>query len=113
MKWKNNNKGMTLLEVMLAIAIISICSLLLLTTFGGAANMMRRGVDIGQGGDTVYQALEASGSGSAATVSFQSGSQSFSVPGEVRREQESVGDPTTDLEFWLFVADDAAGEGTP
>ncbi len=55
---KLNNKGMTLVETTVAIAIITISSLMLATGFLAAGSLIKRGVQITKASEEVGEAVE-------------------------------------------------------
>lgn len=67
MRAKLNNKGMTLVEVVVSIAILSLVSLAMLYGFLTASSVLRRGIDLRRKSESLSQQLEtmtaATGSG--------------------------------------------------
>ncbi|MEG1537176.1 MAG: type II secretion system protein [Clostridiales bacterium] len=111
MKRNENNRGMTLVEVIVAVAIIGVCSVMMLSAFGGAGRLMSRGKDIGQSGNIAYEAVEKDAGSSAASVRFTAGTETLTVNGQIRRQAQSYGDPQSQVQFWLFVPPQIAMEG--
>lgn len=104
-----DQRGMTLVEVVIAVIIIGICALVLLMTFRSAYNMIMRGVDIAETGDTAFEEIESSAPAGTDSqlVFYADGTQvivsgRYSVLSENSRE-DAVNSVT--VEHWLFIPD--------
>ena len=94
--------GMTLVEVLAAMAILALAALMVLTAFSGAQSLMRRGADRQRTGDALYSQLalmEAEGQPMEAVVKI--GRQTYRVPGTVY----GVSDSDSGAAFHSFVPD--------
>lgn len=97
---KKESRGMTLVEVMVAVAILAIAALLLTTSFSGSFNLIQRGVDMASAGDQAFaEAEEGAGTGSAGALEFNVGGRLESVEGSYVEYREGE-DPK--VSFWVF-----------
>lgn len=93
---------MSLVEVIVATAIVALTAAMLLTAVGGVMNVARRGVDRQQAGDETYADLElGAGDASSATAVFRVGGQTYTAPGTVYETR----DAETGVVFRAFVPD--------
>lgn len=79
-----NNRGMTLVEIMAAVAIIAVSSLILVACFGVAANLTGRAADRQANADSAYSAIESGGAqAEVAVVSFWAGQTVYHTQGYI------------------------------
>lgn len=83
-----NTQGMTIVEVIVSVAILSIASMILFLGFVTATNFMQHGNEIKDQGELAYSAAEGEISGAAETsrqpaeFGFSAGGFNFNVPGD-------------------------------
>ena len=99
--------GMTLVEVIIAVVIIGICALVLLTTFRSAYNLIMRGVDIAETGDTAFSEIESSApAGIPSQLVFNADSTQVTVSGSysvLTKDSEADAVNSVTVEHWLFI----------
>ncbi|MEA4911988.1 MAG: prepilin-type N-terminal cleavage/methylation domain-containing protein [Oscillospiraceae bacterium] len=104
---KLNNRGMTLVETIVAFTLITVVSLIAVTGFTAAATIMRRGLDAQSACDAAAAALEAGTDTQSVSGQLrfyaQDGRLVGSVGGAVESAQEAVNDNEAALS--RFTAD--------
>ncbi|MEA4823891.1 MAG: prepilin-type N-terminal cleavage/methylation domain-containing protein [Clostridiaceae bacterium] len=109
---KLNTRGMTLVEVVVAVALFAIAAALILTSVGAAYALVRRGADSENAGSLAFKVIENdSGTPTPGSVSFSVNGKSYTVDGSyyTAAEQEGAGPA---IEFHAFVPDAAGGVGS-
>lgn len=100
---KLNTRGMTLVEVVVAVALFAVAAALILTAVGAAYALVRRGADSENAGSLAFEAIEnGPDTTSGGTVSFSAGGKSYTVDGDYYTATKQVGGGPT-VEFHAFV----------
>ncbi len=106
---KLNTRGMTLVEVVVAVALFAIAAALILTSVGAAYALIRRGADSENAGAAAYSEIEQhSATTSAGFVSFSVGGESYKVYGNYSSATTQVGGGPT-VEFYTFEPNASGG----
>lgn len=84
--------GMTLVEIVVAFAIIALAALTLVAAIGTAGNIIRRGADLENASDSAYAGAEISEEATEGKVTFRSGGIDYEVEGNYLEGTKTVND---------------------
>lgn len=102
-----NQKGVTLMEAMISMAVFGIISLMLITGYLTAARLTAKGAQIQKGGEEAFGQLETGGkyTEEQKDMTITIGEKSFIIQGKYRSGQ---GEAYPEGQFWSY-----SGGGRP
>ncbi len=95
-----SKKGMTLVEIIVAFAIIALSALILVSAIGAAGNIMRRGADLETASNAAYEGAETATAGDSGAVSFSANGQTITVNGKYIKDEQDVNDVTKEYNYF-------------
>lgn len=102
--------GMTLVEVIVAVAIIGLAALILSSAFGASMNLVRRGADSQSAGNQAFAQVEmtAVSDPGGVTITFEADGEPITVNGQYVEVTQTVKDSTV-----TFRAFESEGVASP
>jgi type II secretory pathway pseudopilin PulG len=102
LKLRGQTTGMSLIEIVVAFAIIALSALILLFAISTASSIIRRGADLDTASTNAYNEVEARANATPGAVSFVIDGQSYTVQGQYHKGEAVVNDVSQ--EYYYFEA---------